>query len=76
MGEAENALETSGEVKHVKSVNVNYKPRVASRERYVPRRSHPREEILGIKIESTVGQRDARKWGRWRDNIFTFSVDR
>ena len=55
MREAENALETSGEVKYAKSVNVNCRPRVASRERCVSRRSHPREEILGIKIESTVG---------------------
>ena len=58
MREAENALETSGEVKYAKSANVNCRLRVASRERCVPRRSHPREEILGIKIESTVGQRE------------------
>ena len=50
MGEAENGLGTSGEVKHAKSVNVDCRLRVASRERCVPRRSHvhPREEILGI----------------------------
>ena len=64
MGEAENALETSGEVKHAKSVNVNCRLRVASRERCVPCRSHPREKVLGIKIESTVGQRECKEVGK------------
>ena len=51
-------------MEHAKSVNVNCRLRVASRERCVPRRSNPREEILGIKIESTVGQREYKEVGK------------